>query len=100
MWILTNRQAAWWCHALQLPSEKMLWNPSIPTQAIAEVNKDVQRAVGTVDRGKHGRYKRYSSTLRAEIAKYARQYGAANHTALFEEARETVKREHCEQVST
>jgi len=31
MWILlTNQQAAWWCNALQLPSEKMLWNPSIP----------------------------------------------------------------------
>ena len=32
MWILTNQQAAWWCNALQLPSEKMLWNPSIGTQ--------------------------------------------------------------------
>jgi len=29
MWILTNKQAAWRCNALQLPSEKMLWNPSI-----------------------------------------------------------------------
>ena len=29
MWILTNQQAAWWRNALQLPSEKMLWNPSI-----------------------------------------------------------------------
>jgi len=29
MWILSNQQAAWWCHALELPSEKMLWNPSI-----------------------------------------------------------------------
>jgi len=27
--ILTNQQAAWWCNALQLPSEKMLRNPSI-----------------------------------------------------------------------
>ena len=29
MWIVTNQQGAWWCNALQLPSEKMLWNPSI-----------------------------------------------------------------------
>ena len=29
MWILTNQQAAWWCNALQLPSEKTLWNPFI-----------------------------------------------------------------------
>ena len=29
MWILTNHQSAWWCNALQLPSEKMLWNPCI-----------------------------------------------------------------------
>ena len=28
MWILTNLQVAWWCNALQMPSEKMLWNPS------------------------------------------------------------------------
>ena len=25
----TLQQAAWWCNALQLPGEKMLWNPSI-----------------------------------------------------------------------
>ena len=29
MWTITNQQAAWWCNALQLPSENMLWNPSI-----------------------------------------------------------------------
>jgi len=29
VWILTNQQAAWWCNALQLPGEKMQWNPSI-----------------------------------------------------------------------
>jgi len=41
---------------------------SIPTQAIAEANKEVQKAVGTVDRGKCGPYKWYSSTVHAEIA--------------------------------
>ena len=29
MLILTNQQGAWWCNVLQLPSEKMLWNPSV-----------------------------------------------------------------------
>ena len=29
VWILTNQQGAWRCNALQLSSEKMLWNPSI-----------------------------------------------------------------------
>ena len=50
---------------------------SIPTQAIAEANKEVHKAVGAADKGKHGAYKRYSSTLRAKIAKYACQHGVA-----------------------
>ena len=52
---------------------------SIPTQAIVEANKEVQKAVGTADGGKCVPYERYSSTctLRAEIAKYACQHGAA-----------------------
>ena len=50
---------------------------SIPTQAIAEANKEVQKTVGTADGGKRGPYKRYSSNLCAKIAKYACQHGAA-----------------------
>ena len=34
MWILTNQQAAWWCNALQLPGEKMQWNPSIGNKTL------------------------------------------------------------------
>jgi len=42
----------------------------LPTQAIMKAKKEVQKpAVGTVDGGKHGPYKWYSSTLRAETAK-------------------------------
>ena len=55
--------------------ETLWW--SIPTQAIAEANTEVQKAVGTADRGKHGPYKQYSFTLRAEIAKCACQHDAA-----------------------
>jgi len=42
---------------------------SIPPQAITEVNKEVQKAVGTMGGGKRSPYKQYSSTLCAEIAK-------------------------------
>ena len=60
-----------------LPDPRGSLSSSIPTHAIAEVNKEVQKAVGTADGGKCGPYRRYSSTLCAEIAKYACQHGAA-----------------------
>ena len=51
---------------------------SIPSQAIAEANKEVQKATGSAPGGgKRGPYKKYSSALRVEIAKYACQHGAA-----------------------
>ena len=53
-----------------LPDPRGLLSSSIPTQTIAKANEEVQKAAGTADSGKHGPYKRYSSTLRAEIAKY------------------------------
>jgi len=37
---LTNQQGAWWCNALQLPSEKMLWNPSIVLQISWDLFQD------------------------------------------------------------
>ena len=57
-----------------LPGPRGALSSSIPTQAIAEANKEVQKTVGTADGGKRGHYKRYSSTVRAEIAC---QHGAA-----------------------
>ena len=60
-----------------LPGPRGLLSSSIPTQAIAEANKEVQKAVGAADGGKRGPYKQYSSTLRVEIAEYACQHGAA-----------------------
>jgi len=44
------------------------------------VNKEVQKAVGTADGGQRDPCKQYSSTLRAEIAKYACLHGAAATT--------------------
>jgi len=40
---------------------------SIPAQVIAEANKEVQKVNGSVEGS--GRYKQYSSTLHAKIAK-------------------------------
>jgi len=48
---------------------------TLPTQAITEANKEVQKTVGTADGGKRGPYKRYCSNLRAETAKCACQHG-------------------------
>ncbi len=41
---------------------------SIPAQAIAEANKEVQKATWSVAGGKRGPYKRYSSTLHSKLA--------------------------------
>ena len=57
-----------------LPDPRGSLSSSIPAQVIAEANKEVQKVM---DGSKRGPYKRYSSTLRAEIAKYACQHGAA-----------------------
>jgi len=54
-----------------LPDPRGSLSSSIPTQAITEAKKEVQKTVGTANRGTHGPYKQYSSTLHAEIAKYA-----------------------------
>ena len=60
-----------------LPDPRGSLSSSIPAQVIAEANKEVQKVTGSVDGSKCGPYKRYSSTLHAEIAKYACQHGAA-----------------------
>jgi len=66
-----------------LPGPRGALSSSIPTQEITEANKEVQKTVGTTDGGKRGHYKRYSSTLCAEIAKYACQHGAAATTRYY-----------------
>ncbi len=49
---------------------------SIPTQAIAEANKEVQKAIRNAE-GKRGVYQKYSPTVCSGIGKYACQHGAA-----------------------
>ena len=41
---------------------------SIPTQAIAQANREVENAVGSTIGGKYGPYTKYSATQRSEIA--------------------------------
>ena len=57
-----------------LPGPRGSLSSSIPTQAIAEANKEVQKAVGTVEVNV---VLTSGTALRAEIAEYACQHGAA-----------------------
>ena len=65
-----------------LPDPKGPLTSSIPAQAIAEANKEVQKAMdqssvtGTCGK-KRGSYKNYTATQRSEIGKYSCQHGAA-----------------------
>ena len=54
-------------------------NSQVSATAIAAANKEVEKVMESdrTSRGKHGPYKRYSPSLRAEIAKYACMHGAA-----------------------
>ena len=49
---------------------------SIPAAAIAQTNKEVQRATSS-EKQKRGPFKKYSACLRAEIGKYASHHGVA-----------------------
>lgn len=62
-----------------LPDPKGPLTSSISAQAIAEANKEVQKAMGqnSVTGKKRGSYKKYTATQRSEIGKYSCQHGAA-----------------------
>ena len=60
-----------------LPDPRGLLSTSIPAQAIAEANNGVEKATRNAAGGKRGLYKKYSSTLRSEIARYAYQHQPA-----------------------
>ena len=59
-----------------LPDPRGSLSSSIPTQAIAEANKEVQKAILSEAGGKRGAYQQYSSTVRSDIGKYACQHGS------------------------
>ena len=59
-----------------LPDPRGTLSSSIPAAAIAQANKEVQRATSS-EKQKRGPYKKYSARLRAEIGKYASHHGVA-----------------------
>ncbi len=59
-----------------LPDPRGSLSSSIPTQAITEVNKEVQKAICEA-RGRRGAYQKYSPTVHSDIGKHACQHGAA-----------------------
>ena len=63
-----------------LPDPRGALSLSMPSQAIAEANREVQEATS---KAKRGPYKRYSASVRAEIGKYASQHGVAATARVF-----------------
>ena len=66
-----------------LPDPRGSLSSSIPTQAIAEANKEVQKAILSEAGGKRGAYQKYSPTVRSDIGKYACQHGPAAAARYF-----------------
>ena len=65
-----------------LPDPRGSLSSSMPSQAIAQANCEVQEAIQS-DKGKRGPYKKYSPTVRAEIGKYACHHGVAAAARFF-----------------
>ena len=65
-----------------LPDPRGSLSSSMPSQAIAQANREVQEAIQS-DKGKRGPYKKYSPTVRAEIGKYAYHHGVAAAARFF-----------------
>ena len=66
-----------------LPDPRGALSLSMPSSAIAQANTEVQKAIDSEKPRKRGPYKRYSSTLRAEIGKYASHHGVAAAARYF-----------------
>ena len=54
-----------------LPDPRGSLSSSVPSQAIAAANREVEEAIHTISSGKRAPYGQYSPTVRAEIGKYA-----------------------------
>ena len=66
-----------------LPDPRGALSLSMPSSAIAQANTEVQKAIDSEKPRKRGPYKRYSSTIRAEIGKYASHHGVAAAARYF-----------------
>ena len=67
-----------------LPDPRGPLSSTIPAQAIAEVNREVQEATSiSSKKTERGPYKQYSASVRAEIGKYASHHGVAAAAQYF-----------------
>ena len=62
-----------------LPDPRGSLSSSIPSQAIAAANQEVEEAIHTASSGKRAPYRQYSPTVRAEIGKYTCHGGVATN---------------------
>ena len=60
-----------------LPDPTGALSTSVPSAAIAQANREVQKAVTSSDKLKRGPYTKFSAGLRAEIGKYSSYHGVA-----------------------
>jgi len=63
-----------------LPDPRGSLSSSIPSQAIAAANREVEEAICTTSSGKCAAYRQYCPTFRAEIGKYTYHRGVATNT--------------------
>ena len=63
-----------------LPDPRSALSLAVPSQAMAEANRDVHEATSKKNRGS---YKRYSASVRAEIGRYAIHHGVAAAAPYF-----------------
>ena len=67
-----------------LPDPRGPLSSTIPAQAIAEANHEVQEATSIGSKKtERGPYKQYSTSVRAEIGKYASHHGVAAAARYF-----------------
>ena len=65
-----------------LPDPRGVLSSSIPSEAIEQANKEVQKATSSKKK-KRGPYIKYSAELRAEIGEYATHHGVAATSSRF-----------------
>ena len=66
-----------------LPDPRGSLSSSMPSQAIAQANQEVQEATPKEKGERRGYYKKYNPTVRADIGRYASHYGVAEAAHFF-----------------
>ena len=66
-----------------LPDPTGALSTSVPSAAIAQANREIQKAVTSSDKQKRGPYTKFNAGLRAEIGKYSSYHGVAAASCHF-----------------